>query len=456
VPVVELGARQRDVAAFCIPCDDLGGICLGEGGEAQCQEALAFGVEPVTCPTCGAQVGVRVTRSPLEALQWTIMLMLPTVELRAQAPTRLVLPIPVDDLDALAHAYMAKAGIIGLSATFQLDRKETVVARGWGFASAVVPPGGSSLPARMRSDTPLRVGSLTKCLTGVAILRLVDKGSLSLDDFVLPLLCKRCGVNVTDVRDAQKKGSVTVRHLVHHISGSWLMPKGRSGFPELNIDLLRLLLKEGTLEGELPSRFQYSNISYVMLGRVIEAADDRGRSYEQFVQQEILQRCGVDGALGPRKDVEPAVGYYLSQERRKGKEFGLSVAPHLSCLDGMTQPDADGGWVLSTQDVVKFSRALDGALLLTPESRRELVTAHPMSNGYAVGWMVSRAGTRHQLGTLQGSVSVLTHTDQHGGATWALTATSTDAEPMISTAELEHFGSTCLPAVIELTKRGWD
>ena len=121
--------------------------------------------------------------------------------LRAQSPT-----FPTNAaLDALVAKQMAEAGIMGLAAAVIVNR-QVVWMKGYGFADW----------QRTRPFTPatiMNVGSIAKPFTGVAMMRAVQEGKLSLDEDINRYLPFRV------VNPHHPTEKITLRHLATHTSG---------------------------------------------------------------------------------------------------------------------------------------------------------------------------------------------------------------------------------------------
>ena len=113
--------------------------------------------------------------------------------------------------------------------------------------------------------------------------------------------------------------------------------------------------------------------------------------------------------------------------------------------------DSHGGWEMSTDDLIRFTRALDQGKLLRRESVALMFTPLPQSKGYGLGWCTNKNGARWHAGALEGTASILVKTTQHGGMTWAL-ATNTTAPQKAGFSELDPFAWSCVNAVLGLAR----
>jgi N-acyl-D-amino-acid deacylase len=252
-----------------------------------------------------------------------------------------------------------------------------VLNRGYGLAD--VEAGESVQP-----DALFRIASVSKAITAVAILALVDDGMLSLDDRAFPLLDLTPPANASvDPRLAD----VTIEHLLVH-AGGWdsiasLEPQGTvwSGAAALVLGtpqpasaeaIIRFMLGF-PLDFDPGSRCVYSNFGYNVLGRIIERVS--GQSYEDFTRSRVLAPAGIEAMrLARTRQTERAPG-----EVRYHGPAGQTTLPSVFPGEGfatlaygayyMESLDAHGGWLASAVDLVRFATAVDGqrgASLLAP------------------------------------------------------------------------------------------
>ncbi len=153
----------------------------------------------------------------------------------------------------------------------------------------------SGVPVRM--DSIFAIASMTKAVTTVAALQLVDEGKLSLDEPVAKFLPKLVNLDVLEGFDAAGKPSlrpaktpITLRHLVTHTSGlcydTWdeQMFRYASQTPPPDTS------KPGPLMFEPGKRWQYGQ-GVDWTGRLVEAIS--GLSLEDYFQQKIFKPLGM-------------------------------------------------------------------------------------------------------------------------------------------------------------------
>jgi len=149
--------------------------------------------------------------------------------------------------------------------------------------------------------TPVLVASLSKAVTGAAVLALVEDGRLSPGDRLGTVLAgtfRRLG-RPRDPRWLE----ITVADLARHASG---LPGGGPDDPVSPSALAPLRTRKGAgIDDALrpalaapvgePGAFAYSNLGYLVLGHVVEAAS--GKPYAGFAAERLLGPLGIRGAL---------------------------------------------------------------------------------------------------------------------------------------------------------------
>ena len=234
-------------------------------------------------------------------------------------------------VDALAADALQHGPIAGLSiAVSQADT--TILAKGYGFADleAVVPA---------TADTSYPIASVSKNFTAALILRLADRGRLTLDDPLSRFF-----------PDARPKiGALTLRHLLDHTSGL------TRGGPAPRTAAQSVLRRGGTAHDQ-GATWDYSNYNYSLLGLAIEQVT--GREYASYVHEELAAPLGLAGT-GYCEDGSPVPGRardYLSNRKR------VSPTPYWTKAHFF----AGGGLCSTVLDLVRWTRALeDGRVIST-------------------------------------------------------------------------------------------
>jgi CubicO group peptidase (beta-lactamase class C family) len=194
--------------------------------------------------------------------------------------------------------------------------------------------------------TPFPIASITKSFTAMAILKLRDEGKLDLDvpaSRYYPPLAKLAAAT----GDAPP---VTLRHLLTHSSG---MPEDNP-WADVTENLtdaeLAKILDGGVTSRAAGAAFEYSNIGYGVLGRVIEKVS--GMPMRMYVSRAILEPLGMKHSGWAPEDFPPgtlSIGY-RGREGSHDPDAPRVIAPaeHLGVMD------AAGGLHTTIEDLARY------------------------------------------------------------------------------------------------------
>ncbi|TCZ62966.1 serine hydrolase domain-containing protein [Roseicella aquatilis] len=239
-------------------------------------------------------------------------------------------------------------------------------------------------PAPMTLDTVFWIASMTKAVTSVAAMQLVEEGRLALDAPLGALLPELAAPQVLEGFDASgtprlrpARRPITLRHLLTHTAGfaynTWNAEMARymalTGLPAARTGRLEAL--RAPLVFDPGERWEYG-IATDWAGRAVEAAS--GQRLDAVMRDRILAPLGmIDTGYvpGPSQEARRAS---LHQRGADG-----SLAPIAFELPREPEFFGGGGGLLSTGlDYLRFLRmllnggTLDGARLLRPETVAEM------------------------------------------------------------------------------------
>jgi len=150
----------------------------------------------------------------------------------------------------------------------------------------------------MAQDTIFQIMSMTKPLTGIGIMMLMEEGKLGINDPVERRLPEFRGQMVIDNRNPD--GSVvlrrpvrpiTIRDLMTHTSGMLdVMPEAiKDHYQRMNLTLAEAvsIFSQQPLEFEPGTKWKYSSPGIGVLGRIIEVTS--GQSYEEFMKERLFR-----------------------------------------------------------------------------------------------------------------------------------------------------------------------
>ena len=235
---------------------------------------------------------------------------------------------------------------------------EVVLRKGYGMADL-------ELGVPVAPEMVFEIGSVTKQFTAAAVLLLQEQGKLRVEDEVTKHL-----------PDYPTHGErITIDHLLTHVSGipsytgmpEWL-PRVRE---DMKVADVITLFKDKTLEFKPGEQMRYNNSAYFLLGAIIEKAS--GKSYEQFVEEEIFKKLGmVNSRYGRHEEIvsRRAKGYSRDENGARNAEYG-----------SMTQPYAAGSLMSTVDDLAAWDRALSSEALLKKASLERMFTPGRLNSG---------------------------------------------------------------------------
>ena len=254
-------------------------------------------------------------------------------------------------------------------------------------------------PGGVTADTRFRVASISKIITAVVLLQLVDDGVIALDEPVGARLADGLGLGPV----GPSAGALTVEHLLSHTSG--IGPFQGAFFGERGLscpDVGRLALGAGGAPG---GGMRYSNANSCLAHLLIEVLT--GQDYTDVVYQRLLAPLGISGMrLADTYDVGPDEAQHFS---RPGRNY-------MEALGGA------GAWIASAADIARIVDALDPA---TPGWRPlsdQLLTQMrrpPLEHGgYGLGLILYPDGSVGHTGTLESTHAMVVN--RPDGVTWAV------------------------------------
>ncbi len=311
--------------------------------------------------------------------------------------------------------YMEKQHILG--AAFAMVRNGRLIyARGYGYADKE-----HKEPATPNSL--FRLASVSKPITAVAVMSLVQSGKLDLDAPAFALLGLKPFLLPGHHADP-RLAAITVRHLLEHSAGWDRSKSGDIMFKHLQVaeemgifsppdheSLIRWAMGQ-PLDFAPGTQYAYSNFGYCVLGRIIEKVT--GLSYEKYVQSRILAKMDIHDmhiGNGRRSERFPSeVCYYDAEDRTGRSVFSADGEAPVALPYAFASPqtmDAHGGWIASAIELARFAAALDvpGKRPILSQPSMTTMFARPApplgmdpegtpsAAYYALGWNVRPVGT---------------------------------------------------------------
>jgi CubicO group peptidase (beta-lactamase class C family) len=346
----------------------------------------------------------------------------------------------MESFDRVVSDLMQKHKVPGGAVAVVKDGR-LLYARGFGYADV-------ENKVTVAPQALFRIASVSKPITAVAILKLVEANKLALTQKVLPLipdLLPPAGSTMDP-----RWQNVTILNLLQH-TGGWdrdrpggFDPMFRPGIAAAAVGapapagaetVIRYMLGQ-PLDFDPGTRYVYSNFGYVILGRVIERVS--GMTYESYVKTAVLAPAGITTMrIGRTRLAQRAaneVKYYQPGSETVNADLVSSVFPgegqvpsiyggfHLEAMD------AHGGWLASAVDLARFGVVTDGrptpadiisAGSIAAMTDRDSRLWPSGSFWYGLGWAVRPPPQDNWWhdGSLPGTSSLLVRS--YHGFTWA-------------------------------------
>jgi CubicO group peptidase (beta-lactamase class C family) len=348
--------------------------------------------------------------------------------------------------DTQMQTFLANYQIPG--ATFAVTKNgKLVYMRAFGTANRT----GTELT---QSYHMFRIASLSKQITSIAVMKLIENGQLSLSDKpfgpggILNADSYFANANITDTRVY----NITIQNLLEHSAG-WNrdLPMSPSPLPPypwgygfsdpidfpLHVTqalgeanpvtrraMIKFLIQKG-LDFTPGTGFNYSNIGYLVLGEVIEKKT--GLTYGNYVKQNIFAPLGIyDIRLGKNllaDKQEREVEYITNPTFTSLSAYGTGqIVPLEYGGVSVEAMDAHGGWIATSRDLVRLLTAVDGFPsrpdILSATTIQTMTTPSATNINYAKGWSVNSSNNWWHNGALHGTASYLVRTNSQ--YTWAI------------------------------------
>lgn len=330
----------------------------------------------------------------------------------------------------------------------------------------------------MRPHTPMRISGVSKLITAVAVMQLVEEGRLKFDQKVLPLL-KNSGIKGSSRPKDRRWNQLEVQHLLHH-TGGWNPTVTPDPMFQTAAVSQALLLRQPARLREMiqyqldqrmnqapGTKFVYSDFSYALLGRVLELASDQ--TYRRLVTDSVLKPAGMKstqpGSTRLTDRVRDEAAYNMQTERRIAAFWSAAVSQVRTKGKTATPPEivpapdgafdvetmlATSGWLSTAGDLCRLMLAVERSTdpLLTPETRTAMTAPSKAMQGkdrwYGYGTWVSAAketAAPKRLwhgGVMAGSSAIVVR--RSDGIVWAAvfnTDFNPDGKPVAQAIETE-------------------
>ncbi|MEZ4802446.1 MAG: serine hydrolase [Gelidibacter sp.] len=324
-----------------------------------------------------------------------------------------------------------------------------------------------------------RIASVSKPITSITIMKMIENGQLNLSDTVFGpggLLENHWYLSTANITDSRIY-DITVQQLLEHSAG---FNRDHNCFPNptppypyyfagcdpisaplhvtqtlgepnpVTEEMLITFLLEKGLDFTPGTQYSYSNIGYLILGEIIEEIS--GMSYEDYVTQTILHPLGIyDMHLGKNllMDKMEREGEYKGEGYTNLSIYGTGEAvPWEYGGFNLEAFDAHGGWIATARDMVRLLVAVDGFAtspdILNSTSITTMVTPSATEPNYAKGWQVNQFNNWWHTGAVDGTACEWVRSSN--GYTWAIILNKrlTNSSANAFWSALDNLGWNCI------------
>jgi CubicO group peptidase (beta-lactamase class C family) len=314
------------------------------------------------------------------AILWVLCCTAPALAQREVASA--ALPGP---MDAMCRAFLGEHGVPGMSVAVAQGGKVRWAA-GFGLADVE-----NDVPAT--SETVYRIASISKPVTAVCVLQLVERGLLDLDRDVADYVEEWRG----------QRWPVNCRQLLAHMGGVRHYKPGEPESTEVYANQRAALVRflDDPLLHEPGTAYRYSTFGYNLLAAVVEAR--AGTTFPAYVRDHVSRRAGAD-TLQDDAVARIIRGRAQGYVRREGELQNSRLMDASYKLGG-------GGLCSNAPDLARFGAALLDGSLLSSAALRMMTTRQRLTDGteqsYGLGLSVAADGSEWWHSGAQSRVSTV-------------------------------------------------
>jgi len=284
----------------------------------------------------------------------------------------------VKEIEQAISSEMSRQNIPGISVAIATDSRLSWSA-GFGMADVenFVPAKGSMVH---------RLGSISKPITAVAVMQLVEKGKLDLDAPIQKYVPSF----------PQKPWPITARLLLGHLSGI----RHYRGAEEMNStrhydDRLTPLqiFQSDPLLFEPGAKYSYTTYGFNLLGAAVQGASDM--RFVDYLRRYVFEPAGMDR-------IRPDDVYTIIPNRARGYRKTPSGELQNCALADTSNKIPGGGLTSTPEDLVKLALAVNAGVLLKKETVELMFTRQKTRDGkttsYRLGWAINEFQGKRRAG----------------------------------------------------------
>jgi len=301
-----------------------------------------------------------------------------------------------ENADRQAKEWIAK-GVPGLAVAVAVDGK-LVYSEGFGYADLE-----ERVPAW--PTTKFRIGSISKPLTAVGLMELVEAGKVDLDAPVQKY-----------VPSFPDKGAlITVRMVAGHLGGIRHYQDDEFTIQKHYGTVLEGLkiFEDDPLVSPPGTKFNYSSYGYNLLSAVVESAS--GENFLAYMQGHVF---GPLGLVHTAADQNTQIVEERSRFYEIPKDGPVENAPYVD----NSYKWAGGGFLSTSEDLVRFGSALLQPGFLKADTLKVMFTSQKTNageeTGYGIGWGVGKSKSaklmyEHAGGSVGGTSQLIIYPETH-------------------------------------------
>ncbi|MCW8092127.1 serine hydrolase domain-containing protein [Alteromonas sp. ASW11-130] len=252
--------------------------------------------------------------------------------------------------------------------------------------------------------TVFDIGSITKQFLATSIIKLSEQGLLSVEDEISKYF--------NGVPEDKKK--IKLHHLLTHTAGFPANLSNHRLYDIVNYQQFPSLAFREKLQSDPGVKYQYSNIGYSLLARVVESVTNK--NWEEYINEELLQPAGLK-STGYRipnfKSEILAINYGADQNtfqrlfsiEAKSRSVGHSLK-HLYDEPGERWMEGAGGFMSTISDMYNWYLVMRAGRILSKDSWETIFTPHAKEGDrshYGYGWAITNSELGSKLITHNGS-----------------------------------------------------
>ena len=270
--------------------------------------------------------------------------------------------------DAILNNLFAESRVPGLSVNIS-RREEILLQKGYGYSDLE-----RKIPVNPKK-TPFRIASISKCITGLTLGKMVEEGHIHWDDSFykhVPYFPK-------------KNYDFTIRQLAAHTAGirGYRGKEFALNLPYSIKDSLQIFQND-PLVFEPGKGYLYNSFDFVLLSLAMQEAC--GIPFENYVKEKVLTPLGMKNTFLPQegtKEVKEKAQFYTKSSMGFRKAVPVDNFYKL----------AGGGYLSTSADITRLGQAILKKELLTTDTYNEILSSQKVNGKptyYGLGFQVSQ------------------------------------------------------------------